>query len=163
MGEADQSAAGPTPGLRLRVAVSSDRVVPGRVVELEADWLGVARQLSLRDEGAGEDVPADGIFVGEWRGERPSLLPIRAAVRDPGVAEAKLVWSGVFRPLGAEDQLHLRLIEGPDGLSAASTLATPLGQRADAREASWTAAGFGWSLFVLGVCAALAALPRGRA
>ena len=95
-------------------------------------------------------------------GRAPSLLPVRAWVRDPGAAEAKLVWTGVFRPLGEEDQLHLRLFDGPDGLSAASTLATPLGQRADAREASWTAAGFGWALFVLGVCAALAALPRGR-
>ncbi len=153
------------PPLRLTVRLSADAVVPGRVVEVEAQWLGEARRLSLRDDGAGGggDLPADGIFVGELRGARPSLLPIAVAVRAAPEAEAAPVWSGVFRPMVEEDQLHLRLIDGPGGLRAAETLAAPLGERADAREAAWTAAGFGWALFVLGVCVGLALLGRERA
>lgn len=158
------SEAPPAPALRLAVRVSSDQLQPGRVVEVEAQWLGEARRLRLLDDGAGGDgdQPADGVFVGELRGARPTLLPIAVAVREGPGAEARPVWSGVFRPMAEHDQLHLRLIDGPAGLGAVEALAAPPGQRADAREAAWTAASFGWALFVLAVCVALAVLGRGR-
>ncbi|MCB9742963.1 MAG: hypothetical protein H6740_10200 [Alphaproteobacteria bacterium] len=128
----------------LRVEVVTTQANPDLRVELRTTWLGEDRVLVLTDDGSAPgDTPADGLYVGTWRGAPVRMLPIQIVVTGGQLVDAE-VYAGLERVNQPEDRLAYALSFG-DNPRAQRVIAPYLVRDLDVRESSWVAASIGWA------------------
>jgi len=132
----------------VRLEVATAAVDPRLVVRVDAVWLGEARSVTLRDDGAATgDVAGDGVWLGELRGEAVSMLPLTITV-ERGSSSGVVAWEGSEPIALGEDHLSWALELG-DTPRAYRVAATATSREARGREAAAVTAPIAWACFVL--------------
>lgn len=123
---------------------------------IELTRLGEARRVTLRDDGLGPgDIPYDGVWVGEDRGPFTRVVDATLLVALPDAEPRPLVTEAVRTDAAWAATVSWRLVDTPDGLTAARAAFAHPGRSVPVSDLLPLAGSFGWlvflAVFVLGL------------